>query len=140
MAGRGFRKDGKPSPFGPPLEASRKLKDLMSLHYLQGRYADGAVPVAWVTSGFPVEFLRPFDFHVVYPENHGALCGARRMAPELAAVAEREGYSRDLCAYARADIGSDHRRRRPGLNPARRTIGQGDGDFFAHRLAKTRGE
>ncbi len=100
------RKDGKPSPFGPPLEASRKLKDLMSLHYLQGRYADGAVPVAWVTSGFPVEFLRPFDFHVVYPENHGALCGARRMAPELAAVAEREGYSRDLCAYARADIGS----------------------------------
>jgi benzoyl-CoA reductase/2-hydroxyglutaryl-CoA dehydratase subunit BcrC/BadD/HgdB len=94
------------NPFGPPLESSRKLKDLMSLHYLSGRYADGAVPVAWVTSGFPVEFLRPFDFHVVYPENHGALCGARRLVPELAEIAEREGYSRDLCAYARADIGS----------------------------------
>ena len=40
-----------PGPFGPPLESTRKLKELMSLHYLRGRYADGAVPVAWVTSG-----------------------------------------------------------------------------------------
>lgn len=92
--------------FGPPLQAGRKLKDMMSLHYLEGRYADGAVPVAWVTSGFPVELLRPFGYHVVYPENHGALCSARRMVPELATVAEEVGYSRDICGYARADIGS----------------------------------
>ncbi|HEX7523440.1 MAG TPA: hypothetical protein VF357_04505, partial [Candidatus Deferrimicrobium sp.] len=53
---RGFRAEG---PFGPPLESTRRLKELTALHYLTGRFADGAVPVAWVTSGFPVEMLRP---------------------------------------------------------------------------------
>jgi hypothetical protein len=28
--------------FGPPLECARKLRELMSLHYFKGRYADGA--------------------------------------------------------------------------------------------------
>ena len=46
------------SPFAPPLESLRALKALMATHYFAGRYADGAVPVAWVTSGFPVELLR----------------------------------------------------------------------------------
>ena len=97
---------GGPSPFGPPLEATRKLKELMTAHYLQGRFADGAVPVAWVTSGFPVELLRPLGFHTVYPENHAALCGVRRLVPALSDAAEREGYARDLCSYARTDLGS----------------------------------
>lgn len=96
----------KPGPFGPPLECTAKLKELMSLHYLQGRYADGAVPVAWVTSGFPVEVLRPLGFHCVYPENHAAMCSVVRMVPELSDAVEQEGYSRDLCSYARTDLGS----------------------------------
>ena len=33
--------------FGPPFECARKMKDLMSIYYYQGRWADGAVPVAW---------------------------------------------------------------------------------------------
>ncbi len=94
------------SPFGPPLESVRKLKELMTVHYYQGRYADGAVPVAWVTSGFPVELLRPLGFHAVYPENHAAICGVQRLVPALSDAAEAEGYSRDLCSYARTDIGS----------------------------------
>jgi benzoyl-CoA reductase/2-hydroxyglutaryl-CoA dehydratase subunit BcrC/BadD/HgdB len=93
------------SPFGPPLESARKLKELMTVHYFQGRYADGAVPVAWVTSGFPVEILRPLGFHAVYPENHAALCGVQRLVPGLSDAAEAQGYSRDLCSYARTDIG-----------------------------------
>ena len=105
---RRLRPRGAPreSPFGPPLEATRKLKELMTAHYFQGRYADGAVPVAWVTSGFPVEVLRPLGFHAVYPENHAALCGVRRIVPELSDAAEAEGYARDLCSYARTDVGS----------------------------------
>jgi benzoyl-CoA reductase/2-hydroxyglutaryl-CoA dehydratase subunit BcrC/BadD/HgdB len=99
-------KKPKESPLGPPLECTRKLKELMSLHYLQGRYADGAVPVAWVTSGFPVEILRPLGFHVVYPENHAAMCGVVRMVTRLSDAVEKEGYSRDLCSYARTDLGS----------------------------------
>jgi benzoyl-CoA reductase/2-hydroxyglutaryl-CoA dehydratase subunit BcrC/BadD/HgdB len=99
-------KPSKPSPFAPPLDCTRKLKELMSLHYLRGRYADGAVPVAWVTSGFPVEILRPLGFHAVYPENHAAMCGVQRIVPELSDAVERDGYSRDLCSYARSDLGS----------------------------------
>ena len=94
------------SPFGPPLESARKLKELMSAHYFQGRYADGAVPVAWVTSGFPVEVLRPLGFHAVYPENHAAMCGVLRLVPGLSDAVEAQGFSRDLCSYARADLGS----------------------------------
>jgi benzoyl-CoA reductase/2-hydroxyglutaryl-CoA dehydratase subunit BcrC/BadD/HgdB len=101
---RGGRKEGK-GPFGPPLQSTRKLKELMSLHYLQGRHADGAVPVAWVTSGFPVELLRPLGFHTLYPENHAAMCGVQRIVPGLSDAVEKDGYSRDLCSYARTDLG-----------------------------------
>ena len=105
---RRLRRRGKATrrgPFGPPLESVRKLKELMTLHYLQGRHADGAVPVAWVTSGFPVEILRPLGFHAVYPENHAAMCGVQRIVPGLSDAVEAEGYSRDLCSYARTDLG-----------------------------------
>ena len=78
----------------------------MSLHYLEGRYASGVRPVAWVTSGAPVEILVALGYFLVYPENHAALCGARRRAQGLSEAAEQEGYSRDLCSYARTDLGS----------------------------------
>jgi benzoyl-CoA reductase/2-hydroxyglutaryl-CoA dehydratase subunit BcrC/BadD/HgdB len=99
------KKTPKPNPFGPPLESTRKLKELLSRHYLEGRYADGAVPVAWVTSGFPVEVLRPLGFHAVYPENHAAMCGVTRLVPELSDAVEKDGYSRDVCSYVRTDLG-----------------------------------
>jgi len=100
------RKGPGGGPFGPPLESVKRLKELMSHHYFQGRYADGAVPVAWVTSGFPVEVLRALGYHTVYPENHAALCGVQRLTPEYSDVAEARGYSRDLCSYVRTDLGS----------------------------------
>jgi benzoyl-CoA reductase/2-hydroxyglutaryl-CoA dehydratase subunit BcrC/BadD/HgdB len=102
---RGRRSPRPDSPLGPPLESVRKLKDLMMRHYLEGRYADGAVPVAWVTSGFPVELLRSLGFYSVYPENHAALCGVQRLTPQYSDAAEKLGYSRSLCSYARTDIG-----------------------------------
>ncbi len=99
-------KSGKAELFGPPLQTYQKLKEVLTSHYFSGRYADGGVPVAWVTSGFPVEFLRPFGFHVVYPENHAAMCAVQRQGVELAQVAEEWGVPRDVCGYARCDIGS----------------------------------
>ena len=96
----------KPNPhFGPPLKSTRRLKEIMTRHYFLSRYAEGVKPVAWVTSGAPVELLRAFDFYTVYPENHGALCGAQKVGPELCAVAEEHGYHHDLCSYARIDLG-----------------------------------
>ncbi len=96
----------KDSLFGPRLESETKLTEQLVLHYLSGRYADGAVPVAWVTSGAPVEIFRPFGYHVVYPENHGALCGARKVGVGLQEKAEERGYARELCGYARCDLGT----------------------------------
>jgi benzoyl-CoA reductase/2-hydroxyglutaryl-CoA dehydratase subunit BcrC/BadD/HgdB len=93
-------------PFGPPLRAWIALRAVLERYYLEGRSADGARPVAWVTSGAPVEVLRPLDYYVVYPENHAAICGARRRAQALCESAERAGYARNLCSYARTDFGA----------------------------------
>lgn len=99
----GFWKD---QHLNAPLAVSPRLKELISRHYLKGRFADGHLKVAWVTSGAPIEFLIALGFFPIYPENHGAVCGIRRKAEELSSYAEDAGYSRDLCSYARTDIGS----------------------------------
>jgi bcr-type benzoyl-CoA reductase subunit B len=104
-AARKKRRFGPNPLFGPPLKSAGRLKEIMTRHYFLSRYAEGAKPVAWVTSGAPVELLRPFGFYTVYPENHGALCGAKRMGPELCEAAEEQGYHQDLCSYARIDLG-----------------------------------
>jgi len=93
-------------PLAPPLRCITRMKELMSKHYLEGRYAAGVRPVAWVTSGAPTEILKALDFFLIYPENHAALCGARRKAETLCIEAENAGYSRDLCSYGRTDIGT----------------------------------
>ena len=93
------------SPFGPRLKCTARLKEIMTRHYFLARYSKGAKPVAWVTSGAPVELLRAFDFYTLYPENHGALCGAQRLGPEYCGIAEDHGYHQDLCSYARIDLG-----------------------------------
>lgn len=90
----------------PPLRISARTKELIARHYLKGSYAHLHQPVAWVTSGAPVEFLKALGFYVLYPENHGALCGTARLAADLASEAEKAGYSRDICSYARTDLGA----------------------------------
>ena len=94
------------SPLGKPPATTRLLKEVSMRHYFAGRYADGAVPVAWVTSGAPIEVLRPLGYYLVYPENHGAICGAGHTSPEYIEAAEEASYSQDLCSYARIDFGS----------------------------------
>ncbi len=103
------RKLANPRPhphLNAPLVTGAELKELISRHYLKGQYASGHRPVAWVTSGAPVEFLQALGFFLMYPENHGAVCGIRRKAEELCSAAEDQGWSRDICSYARTDIGT----------------------------------
>lgn len=101
-----LRRPPSDRPLNPPLRSVARMKELMSRHYLEGRYVAGVRPVAWVTSGAPAEILKALDFYLIYPENHAALCGARRRAQGLSEAAEDAGYSRDICSYARTDIGS----------------------------------
>ena len=83
------------------------LKSLIKRHYLWAKIRSRiGLKVGWVTSGGPVELMIPFGIYPIYPESHGALCAARKMSPELMDVAEKRGYSPDLCGYALADVGS----------------------------------
>jgi benzoyl-CoA reductase/2-hydroxyglutaryl-CoA dehydratase subunit BcrC/BadD/HgdB len=95
----------RPDWAGPPLECSERLRKILTRHYLLARHAARAMPVAWITTGAPVEILRTLGFYTVYPENHGALCGARKVGVAMSEPAEKAGYSQDLCSYARIDLG-----------------------------------
>jgi benzoyl-CoA reductase/2-hydroxyglutaryl-CoA dehydratase subunit BcrC/BadD/HgdB len=88
------------------LKTAGELQRLMRLHYLEAQRLRLGRPVAWVTSGAPVEILRAMGVVAVYPENYGALCGARHQAVALCREAEAEGYSADLCSYARTSLGA----------------------------------
>ncbi len=90
----------------PPLKIAPRAKELVARHWLEGRYANLQRKVAWVTSGAPVELLKALDFFVIYPENHAAICGTARVAVDISSQAENAGYSRDICSYARTDIGA----------------------------------
>jgi len=89
------------------IKSVEPMRELMTKYYMEAKAAEGTdKPIAWITSGGPVEPLIAFDVIPVYPENHGAMCGASHMNVELCEVAESRGFSRDLCSYARGDIGS----------------------------------
>jgi len=103
---RALRPRRSPPPWaGPPLACADRLRTIMTRHYLLARHAAKAMPVAWVTSGAPAELLRAMGFYTVYPENHGALCGARLVGLDMSRFAENAGFSQDLCSYARIDLG-----------------------------------
>ncbi len=83
------------------------LQKLIGSHYMQAKTAKFFnQKVAWVSSGAPVELLRPFDIVTVYPESHASVCGAAKQGAQFCEAAEAEGFSRDLCSYFRCDRGS----------------------------------
>ena len=88
------------------LATAKDLTRLMTRYYATRKVVGKVRPLAWVTSGAPVEILIAMGVATVYPENYGALVGAQRAAVPLAQVAEEKGYSPDLCSYARCHIGS----------------------------------
>ena len=84
-----------------------KMKEVMGKYFVelcdankQGR------KVAWCTSVGPAELLRALGFDVYFPENHGAMLGATRMATDLIPLANARGFSPDICSYLTSDIGS----------------------------------
>ncbi len=105
------QKTKKDKLFGPPVYSSSEMKRLMSQHYLRGAYT--TKKVAWVTSGGPVEHLLALDYHLFYPENHAALCGARKLSTELIEDSEDFSYSQDICSYVKINFGGVLKNRDP---------------------------
>ena len=77
-----------------------------SIDFMGRAVKDGKPKVAWCTSVGPAELLRAMGFAVYFPENHGAMLGSTRMAPELIPAANARGYSPDICSYLTSDIGA----------------------------------
>ncbi len=98
----------------PRFETAAVMRKLMARYYLKAKLARYTFrKVAWITSGGPVEPLIAMGVIPIYPENHGAMIGAKKMGRELAEVAEAEGYSADLCSYFRVDLGQAITHRSP---------------------------
>ncbi len=97
------------------IKAAGAMKKLMADYFLELDEAarTGSAKVAWCTSVGPAELLRSFGFRVYFPENHGAMLGSSRLAPELIPAANAVGYSPDICSYLTSDVGSYLRKRTP---------------------------
>jgi len=93
---------------GPPLASLEAYKKLMKRYFYWAKIkARFRGQVGWITSGGPVEFLWAMGVVPFYPENHSAMCGAVRVSVDLCQLAENQGYSPDLCSYAKTDLGSN---------------------------------
>ncbi len=90
------------------IAAAKTMRKLMADHFYElDRAAKDRYPkVAWCTSVGPAELLRAMGFLVYFPENHGAMLGATRMASETIPAANAIGYSPDICSYLTSDIGA----------------------------------
>jgi benzoyl-CoA reductase/2-hydroxyglutaryl-CoA dehydratase subunit BcrC/BadD/HgdB len=87
--------------------ATKQMKVVMGKHFGDlARGPEQGQKTAWCTSVGPAELLRAMGFNVYFPENHGAMLGATRMAMELIPLANAEGFSPDICSYLTSDIGS----------------------------------
>ncbi|MGA2034711.1 MAG: 2-hydroxyacyl-CoA dehydratase family protein, partial [Thermoguttaceae bacterium] len=89
------------------LEATKKLREVMGNYFTDlGRGPADGKKTAWCTSVGPAELLWALGFNVYFPENHGAMLGASRMAADLIPLANARGFSPDICSYLTSDVGS----------------------------------
>ncbi len=93
---------------GPPLEMTRRLKEIMRGYYRDAEAAsdDPDRRVAACSGLAPVEIVRALGLVPYFPENHAALIGASRLAGPYLARATSEGFSQFASSAMRADIGA----------------------------------
>lgn len=89
-------------------DCTPQLKAVMAAYFreLDEAASRKSAPVAWCTSVGPCEILRALGYKVFFPENHGAMLGASRMANRCMPGAHAIGYSQDICSYLTSDIGA----------------------------------
>lgn len=97
------------------IKASGQMRKVMADYFyeLDNASKTRSRKVAWCTSVGPAELLRAMGFLVYFPENHGAMLGATRVATDLIPVANAIGYSPDICSYLTSDVGSYLKKQTP---------------------------
>lgn len=103
-----FGTEKDPEKIKRAIKCDQRMREIMAAYYMEAKSPreQRDKPIAWITSGGPVEPLIMMDIIPIYPENYGAMIGASKMGGGLCEAAERLGYSQDLCSYARSDIAS----------------------------------
>ena len=88
--------------------AAKEMKMIMAEYFydLDSASKSNDKKVAWCSSVGPAEILRSLGFYVYFPENHGAMLGATRMATDLIPYANAVGYSPEICSYLTSDVGA----------------------------------
>jgi benzoyl-CoA reductase/2-hydroxyglutaryl-CoA dehydratase subunit BcrC/BadD/HgdB len=89
------------------LQAARELNRVVAEFYLEGHEAKAhGRPVGWIPPmNGVIELFYAMDIQPVFPENWSPVCAAFGLAPRNFEVAERMGFSRDLCGYLRNIVG-----------------------------------
>ncbi len=100
------------------IQATAMMRKIMATHFMELDAAANSPDldrpkIAWCTSVGPAELLRSFGFLVYFPENHGAVLGSSRAAPDLIPAANAQGYSPDICSYLTSDVGSYLKKQTP---------------------------
>ena len=81
------------------------LGEIVAKHYKEAWEAkNNGELVGWCASNFPQEIFETMDIKVVYPENQAAAISAKGGGQRMCEIAENEGYSNDICAYARISL------------------------------------
>ena len=96
----------KPEKAPPdPNSARYKLGAIIQEHY-EGAFKakERGEKIGWCASNFPQEIFQTLGIRVVYPENQAAAIAARGAGAKLCEIAESDGLSNDVCAYARISI------------------------------------
>jgi len=95
-------------PNRPPVDpnsARYKLDAIIKKHYQEVWEAkERGEKIGWCASNFPQEIFQTLGIKVCYPENQAAAIAARGGGQRLCEIAEGEGYSNDICAYARISL------------------------------------
>lgn len=88
-----------------PNSAKYKLGQIAAKAYSDAAEAkERGEMVGWCSSNFPVEIPETLGLYVVYPENQAAAIAARGFGEEMCSISEADGYSNDICAYARISL------------------------------------
>lgn len=88
-----------------PNSAKYKLGQIAAKAYSDAQAAkERGEMVGWCSSNFPVEIPETLGLAVVYPENQAAGIAARGGGARLCEISEADGYSNDICAYARISL------------------------------------
>jgi len=97
------------------IQATGHMRKIMSDYFyeLDRAVKEGSPKVAWCTSVGPAELLLSLGFLVYYPENHGAMLGATRVASNYIPLANATGYSPDICSYLTSDVGAFMKKETP---------------------------